>query len=69
MTGVATWSDTADLARRLEGAGFSGMLFTESSQTPWISIAMAAEAAPTLSFSTGIAEWSDAREVGRICVD
>ena len=55
MTGVASWSDTADLARRLEAAGFSGMLFTESSQTPWISIAMAAQAAPSLTFSTGIA--------------
>ncbi|MAT04299.1 MAG: LLM class F420-dependent oxidoreductase [Acidimicrobiaceae bacterium] len=55
MTGVASWSEMADLARRLEAAGFSGMLFTESSQTPWISIAMAAEAAPTLTFCTGIA--------------
>ena len=35
--------------------GFSGMLFTETSQTPWMSIAAAATAAPTLEFTTGIA--------------
>ncbi len=49
------WTDAADLARRVEGAGFSGMLFTETGQTPWMSIAAAAAAAPTLMFSTGIA--------------
>jgi probable F420-dependent oxidoreductase len=31
------------------------MLFTETGQTPWMSIAAAAAAAPTLHFSTGIA--------------
>ena len=55
MTGAGTWAATADLARDVEGAGFSGMLFTETSQTPWMSIAAAATAAPTLEFSTGIA--------------
>ena len=43
------------LARRVEQAGFSGMVFTETGQTPWMSIAAAAAAAPTLTFSTGIA--------------
>src|SRR5436309_12677965 len=55
MTGAGTWAATAELARRVEGAGFSGMLFTETSQTPWMSIAAAATAAPALVFSTGIA--------------
>jgi probable F420-dependent oxidoreductase len=55
MTGAATWTDAAQLARDVEGAGFSGMLFTETSQTPWMSIAAAATAAPTLELSTGIA--------------
>ena len=55
MTGDATWAGAADLARRVEGAGFSGQLFIEMSQTPWMAIAAAATAAPTLEFSTGIA--------------
>ena len=49
------WTEAADLARRVEAAGFSGMVFTETGQTPWMSIAAAAAAAPTLMFSTGIA--------------
>ncbi len=55
MTGSQSWSKTADLARSIEQAGFSGMLFTESGQVPWMMIAAAAMAAPRLSFSTGIA--------------
>lgn len=55
MSGAATWADTAQLARDVEAAGFSGLLFTETSQTPWMSIAAAATAAPTLELSTGIA--------------
>ncbi|MFP5255314.1 MAG: TIGR03617 family F420-dependent LLM class oxidoreductase [Acidimicrobiia bacterium] len=55
MTGAATWADAAKTAREVEGAGFSGMLFTETSQTPWMSMAAAASAAPTLELSTGIA--------------
>ena len=55
MVGPTGWADAADLARRVEQAGFSGMLFTETGQTPWMSIAAAATAAPTLTFSTGIA--------------
>ncbi|HWE55280.1 MAG TPA: TIGR03617 family F420-dependent LLM class oxidoreductase [Acidimicrobiales bacterium] len=50
-----TWAETAELARTIEANGFSGMLFTEQTQTPWMSIAAAAEAAPSLEFSTGIA--------------
>ncbi len=55
MTGGSTWAESADLARKLEGAGFSGLLYTETSQVPWMQIAAAATAAPTLEFSTGIA--------------
>jgi probable F420-dependent oxidoreductase len=55
MTGASTWERTARLARDVEQAGFSGMLFTETTQTPWMSIAAAAGAAPTLEFATGIA--------------
>jgi probable F420-dependent oxidoreductase len=55
MTGASTWEATARLARDLERVGFSGMLFTETSQTPWMSIAAAAMAAPALEFTTGVA--------------
>ncbi len=55
MVGPCSWTDAADLARRVEAAGFSGMVFTETGQTPWMSIAAAAAAAPSLMFSTGIA--------------
>ncbi|MDA3038891.1 MAG: TIGR03617 family F420-dependent LLM class oxidoreductase [Actinomycetota bacterium] len=55
MTGSGSWAATADLARNVESAGFSGMLFTETSQTPFMQIAAAAMAAPELFFTTGIA--------------
>jgi probable F420-dependent oxidoreductase len=55
MTRPAPWAVSAQLARDLESVGVSGMVFTETSQTPWMSIAAAATAAPTLEFSTGIA--------------
>jgi probable F420-dependent oxidoreductase len=54
MARASSWADSADLARQLEGAGFSGMLVTEASQVPWMMIAAAAMAAPGLSFCTGI---------------
>lgn len=55
MTGAASWSDTAELARRVEAAGFSGLVFTETSQVPFMQITAAALAAPSLDLSTGIA--------------
>ena len=55
MTGNLTWSDSARLARDLEAVDFSGMLFTETSQVPWMMIAAAATATRRLEFSTGIA--------------
>jgi probable F420-dependent oxidoreductase len=55
MTGGLSWKKSAELARKLESAGFSGMLFTESGTVPWMMIAAAATAAPELHFGTGIA--------------
>lgn len=55
MTGPSNWAAKQDLARKVEGAGFSGMVFTETSQVPWMQIAAAASVAPNLEFSTGIA--------------
>jgi probable F420-dependent oxidoreductase len=55
MVGPTSWEAVDQLARRVERAGFSGMLFTETGQTPWMSLAVAARAAPSLTFSTGIA--------------
>ena len=55
MVGNNSWEQTAALAKNLQELGFSGMLFTEAGQTPWMQIAAAAMAAPELEFSTGIA--------------
>ena len=55
MARSSTWAAMARLAQDVEAAGFSGMLFTETTQTPWMSIATAATAAPRLEFCTGIA--------------
>lgn len=55
MAGNMSWRRTAELAAGLEQAGFSGMLFTEAGQVPWMMITAAAMAAPRLEFSTGIA--------------
>jgi len=54
MVAAQTWSRTARLARGLQANGLSGMMFTETSQVPWMNIATAATAAPSLEFSTGI---------------
>ena len=55
MTGNLSWRRSAELAQALEGAGFSGMLFTEAGSVPWMQISSASQAAPSLEFSTGIA--------------
>ncbi|SVB36693.1 uncharacterized protein METZ01_LOCUS189547, partial [marine metagenome] len=39
MARASTWSEAAELAKKLEASGFSGMLMTESSQVPWMVIA------------------------------
>lgn len=53
--GSMTWERSAELARALQDVGVAGMLFTETAQVPWMQIACAAQAAPQLDFSTGIA--------------
>lgn len=55
MTGSSTWAQNAQLARSIERVGFSGMLYTETGQVPWMQLAAAATAAPSLTFTTGIA--------------
>lgn len=55
MTGGTTWRAAAELAVKLQDAGFSGLLYTETSQVPWMQIASAATAAPEMFFTTGIA--------------
>jgi probable F420-dependent oxidoreductase len=55
MTDPAAWDDVQRLARAVEKAGFAGLVFTEMSRTPWLSIAAAHEAAPLLHLSTGVA--------------
>ena len=55
MTGGSSWQASAELATKLQDAGFSGMLYTETSQVPWMQITAAALAAPELYFTTGIA--------------
>jgi probable F420-dependent oxidoreductase len=44
-----------DLARRTQAAGFSGLLLTETGRTPYLSAAVASQAAPGLELSTGVA--------------
>jgi probable F420-dependent oxidoreductase len=55
MVGPVRWAEAAALARSVEAAGCSGMMFTETGQTPWMSMSAAATAAPSLTFLTGIA--------------
>ena len=55
MTDPGPWGDVQRLARTVEKAGFAGLVFTEMSRTPWLSIAAAHEAAPLLHLSTGVA--------------
>jgi probable F420-dependent oxidoreductase len=55
MTEPAAWGDVQALARDVEAAGFSGMVFTEMRQPPWISVVAAHHAAPSLQLSTGVA--------------
>lgn len=55
MTGSGSWADTAEFARLLQANNFSGIVYTETAEVPWMKIAAAAIAAPDLHFSTGIA--------------
>jgi len=44
-----------DVARRTQASGFSGLLFTETGRTAYLNAAVAAQAAPGLELSTGVA--------------
>jgi hypothetical protein len=48
-------SRTGDVARRVQGAGFAGLLFTETGRTAYLNAAVASQAAPGLELSTGVA--------------
>ncbi|NKB59670.1 MAG: TIGR03617 family F420-dependent LLM class oxidoreductase [Alphaproteobacteria bacterium] len=54
-TAADTWDNIGAFARDMESIGASGLLFTESGQVPWMMVAAAAMAAPSLDYSTGIA--------------
>lgn len=55
MTEPAGWADVQRLANEADAAGFSGLVFTEMRQPPWLSIAAAHLAAPNLHLATGVA--------------
>lgn len=55
MVGAHRLRDVRDIAQDALGAGFSGLTFTESGRTAYLSAAAAALAAPGLTLSTGIA--------------
>ncbi len=55
LVGVTAWQDATQRARELESVGISGMVFTETGQTPWMSMAAAAAATSRLQLCTGVA--------------
>ncbi|HMC68967.1 MAG TPA: TIGR03617 family F420-dependent LLM class oxidoreductase [Mycobacteriales bacterium] len=55
MTIPRPLGEIGELARRTQAAGFSGLLFTETGRTPYLNAAVAAQAAPGLELSTGVA--------------
>ena len=55
MTTPAPLGQIGDLARRVQSAGFSGLLFTETGRTAYLNAAVASQAAPGLELSTGVA--------------
>lgn len=55
MTVPQPLGKVGDLARRTQAAGFSGLLLTETGRTPYLSAAVASQAAPGLELSTGVA--------------
>lgn len=55
MTGNNALADMAKLAVEWERLGFSGITLTETGRTAYLSAAVAAVAAPSLSLTTGIA--------------
>jgi probable F420-dependent oxidoreductase len=55
MVGGLSWERAASLAAAVERSGLSGLVFTETTQAPWMSIAAAAMATSALRLSTGVA--------------
>jgi probable F420-dependent oxidoreductase len=55
MTVPQPLGQIGDLARRTQSAGFSGLLFTETGRTAYLNAAVASQAAPGLTLSTGVA--------------
>jgi probable F420-dependent oxidoreductase len=55
MTVPQPLGQIADVARRTQAAGFSGLLFTETGRTAYLNAAVASQAAPGLELSTGVA--------------
>lgn len=55
MTIPRPLNDIGEVARRTAAAGFSGLLFTETGRTAYLNAAVAAQAAPGLDLSTGVA--------------
>jgi probable F420-dependent oxidoreductase len=55
MTTPQPLGTIGDLAGRVQAAGFSGMLFTETGRTAYLNAAVASQAAPGLDLSTGVA--------------
>ena len=55
MTTPQPLGRVGDLARHVQTAGFSGMLFTEMARTAYLGAAVASQAAPGLELSTGVA--------------
>jgi len=55
MTTPQPLQEIGDLAQRTHAAGFSGLLFTETGRTAYLNAAVAAQAAPGLELSTGVA--------------
>ena len=55
MTTPQPLDKIGDLAQRVQAAGFSGLLFTETGRTAYLNAAVASQAAPGLELSTGVA--------------
>ena len=55
MTVPEPLSQIGGVARQVQAAGFSGLLITEVGRTPYLSAAVASQAAPGIELSTGVA--------------
>jgi probable F420-dependent oxidoreductase len=55
MTIPQSLGEVGAVARQVQAAGFSGLLFTETGRTAYLNAAVASQAAPGLELSTGVA--------------